>query len=441
MMRTVVSVFLMAISVAVNAQDSDLKDELKVGDRLPMSELKNMINYPSKTFKFADHKPKLTILDFWGTGCGGCVVAWPKMLALQKEFGKDLQIILVNRYEDEKTNKDFIAYRKKVVGVDMNLPVSCKDTTLRKYFPRRTVPRYYWIDSNGVVASLTHSDQVTSSHIRRWIETGPFHMDQIVEEIYRIDVNKPLFVDGNGGEGRSDAFIWSSSLTRGLRDVIGVARVSANPLTGYGICLTGMNIDGLYRTAYNNRMDSTQDFTYLPLSRRELNVSDTSKYLGLVNGERSVLARYNYQLIGDRPMNRQELQKLMQQDLQRYFGLVATWEKRRMPCLVMSMFDSTKAKSKTLGEYGPFIGETATYLDNVKVRDVIYYMEVGSFFYDRRPIIDETGFDGLLTGISFEAYYKDIKALDRGFSKFGMHIKEEIREVDILVLRDPESTN
>src|SRR5689334_22916562 len=96
-------VLLLVVSTILYGQE--FKDELKVGDRLPVVELKNMVNYPSKTLKFSDHKPKLTILDFWGTGCGGCVVAWPKMLALQKEFGQDLQVILVNPFEDEKTNK------------------------------------------------------------------------------------------------------------------------------------------------------------------------------------------------------------------------------------------------------------------------------------------------------------------------------------------------
>lgn len=439
MKALIVCILLLVMSAMLNGQD--FKDELKVGDKLPMTELKNMVNYPSKTLKFSDHKPKLTILDFWGTGCGGCVVAWPRMLALQKEFGNDLQIILVNRFEDEKTNRDYFAARKKLVGVDMNLPASCKDTTLRKYFPRRTVPRYYWIDSNGVLSSVTHGEQVSSRNIRRWIEKGPFEMEQIVEELHSYDGNKPLFVDGNGGTGRVNDFLWSSSLSRAQLNLVGSMRSSTSPITGYSICGTGLHIDALYRIAYNNRLAPDQPLSYMPMSRRELLASDTGKFVGRIDGERSVKARYNYQLIVNHPMDRDQLQVLMQEDLKKWFGLTATWEKKKKLCLVFSMFDSIKATEKTFGDEGLFVGETQTTLDNVRMRDVIYYMELGSFFSDTRPIVDETDFRGLLKGIHFDAYYKDIKALDRGFSRFGIHLKEEFREVDILVLKEPAKPN
>jgi thiol-disulfide isomerase/thioredoxin len=439
MMRVILSMMLLAIGTSLSGQD--FKNELKVGDRLPMAELKNMINYPSKTLKFADHKPKLTILDFWGTTCAGCVLSWPKMLALQKEFGDDLQIILVDRSEDEKFVKDFITNRKKTVGVDMNLPVSCKDTTLKKFFPRRGVPRYSWIDSNGVLASATHGDQVTSKNIRKWIETGPFQMDQIIEEMMWLDGNKPIFVDGNGGTGRADAFIWSSSLTRSFRDLVGDTQDFTSSFTGYGIRSAGSSIANLYSKAYNNRLKSTDDLTWLHGSRVEVIAQDTSKYYGWYEGAKSYKARYNYQLIAGRPMTRQQLQGVMQEDLQRYFGLSATWEKKKKPCLVFTMFDSTKATGKARYEYGSIVGETQTFLDNVRMHEVIFDMEQGSYFYDRRPIVDETGFNGLLSGINFEVYYKDIKAMDKAFSKFGIHLKEEIREVDILVLREPGLSN
>lgn len=439
-MKNYVFTTLLLVS-SLTSYCQDYKGELKIGDRLPVGEINNMVNYPAKTLKFGDHKPKLTILDIWSTTCGGCVTAWPKMLSLQKEFGKDLQIILVNRSEDERIVKDFVALRKKLINVDMNLPISCKDTTFKRLFPRRGVPRYYWIDSNGVLASATHGEQVTRANIRKWIESGPFPMEQIYEDILLVEHNKPIFVDGNGGTGRAGAFIWSSSLTKSMPDIMGVSGDFADPIRGYGICKTGSTIDGLYRTAYNNRLDPGDVLTYIHSSRRELIAKDSSRYLGLEDGVTTRSRRYNYQLIAGRPMNREQLQEIMRQDLDRYFGLKATWEKRRKPCLVITMFDSAKAQAKTRGEYNRIVGETATAIDNATMHSVVYFMEQGSFFYDPRPIIDETGFKGLLTGIYFKANSADLKALDAGFSKFGINIKEEIREVDVLVLREAEGAN
>lgn len=438
--RFVLMVATMVVA-SLTLRSQDFSDEIKVGQRLPISELNNMINYPTKTLRFANHKPKLTILDFWGTTCGGCVTAWPKLLSLQKEFGADLQIILVDRFEDEKLIRNFVTNRKKKAGVDMILPISCNDTTLRKFFPRMSVPRYCWVDSNGILSSVTHGDQVNSTNIRKWIETGPLQLDQIIDEMIKAEGNKPLFVDGNGGTGRSDGFIWNSILTKSFWDIAGMSRDFTNSISGYGICKTGATIDNLYRTAYNNRLESDDYFTWLHESRRELIAKDTSKYFGFINGAKDFRARYNYQLIAGRPMTRQELQTAMQEDLKRYFGLIVSWERRKKACLVLTMFDSTKAKAKTRGEYNAMVGETQTFIDNARMHEVVFYMEQGSFFYDRRPIVDETGFKGLLTGIYFDAYCKDIAALDKGFSKFGIHLRQEIREVDVLVMREPGTSD
>lgn len=439
MKNAILGVVLVVMSLTLNGQN--FKHELKLGDRLPLLELKNVINYPTQTLKFSDHKSKLTILDFWGTTCAGCVLSWPKILALKREFGDDLQIILINRSENAKVVKDFVANRRKEVGVNMNLPISCKDTTLRKFFPRRTVPRYYWIDSSGMVASITHGDQLTSSNIRKWIRGGPFPMDQIVEEMMRLDGNKPIFVDGNGGVGRAHAFVWSSSLTKAFRDIVGDTQDFTDSISGYGIRKTGSTIANLYSTAYNNRLETGDYLTWMPTSRIDIIARDTSKYYGWIDGVRSSKARYNYQLIAGRPMTRQQLQRVMQQDLDRYFGLSVSWEKRKQACLVFTMFDSLKAMAAPAKEYGDLVGETRTFINNAGMHQVIFYMEQGSFFYDQRPIVDETGFKGLLTGISFAAYSKDIPALDKAFSKFGIHIKEELRDVDILVVREPDLAN
>jgi thiol-disulfide isomerase/thioredoxin len=413
---------------------------IKIGDRMPVRELHNMVNYPSRVLTFADHKPKLTILDFWSTGCTGCVAAWPKMLALQKEFGSDLQIILVNRYQTEKIVKEFIARRKELTGIDMRLPISCMDSSLWKAFSGRGLPRYYWVDANGVIASATLGDEVKSKNIKKWIETGPFQMDQIIEDMIYVTGNRPIFVDGNGGNGRANAFLWSSSLSRGFRDIAGQSNEYRDSISGYGVIKTGTTIGSLYSTAYNNRLADSHYLTWMPESRYTVIAEDTTKYYNRVSGEPTSAPRYNYQLICGRPVSRGELQIMMRQDLDRYFGLNVRWEKMRKFCLVLTMFDSTKAQGKSRG-WGDAVTPTQTNLDGVGIRDAIFAMEQNAFFRDRRPIVDETGFKGLLSGVIFDANAKDLKAYDKGLSHFGMHIREEVREVDILILEEPKNPN
>jgi len=396
---------------------------LLVGDPLPVKELRNVINYPSKNLKFEFHNGKLTILVFWSTTCRGCIAFWPELQKLQEQFGKDLQVILVNMREDEKVVRDFLTARKKVSGEAMNLPISCRDSVLWTPFNRRGVPRYYWIDSEGNLASVTHRDQVTSENISRWIASGPIRLEQIIEDLYDVMGNKPIFVNGNGGDREADAFIWSSSLTTGFRDIAGSTTQFSDPLRGYSICLTGGSMAALYRTAYNNRMDEKDFFTFLHGSRFARRTTDSK-------------VRYNYQLIAGRQMSRAQLQGSMQEDLNRFFGKTVKWEKRKKTCLVLKMFDSTMVKNKSK-EYDCYVGDTETALDSATVHDAIVFMEQSAFFYDERPIVDETNYNGLLLGVRFKANCYNLKEFSKGLSKFGMSITEEPRDIDVLVVKDP----
>ncbi|MEI9917332.1 MAG: TlpA disulfide reductase family protein [Bacteroidota bacterium] len=445
----VVLALFLIISECVLAQDwakatapPPPNEKLKVGDKIPFTELHNMINYPKKTFKFSDHKPKLIILDFWATTCTSCVATWPKTIALQKQFGDDLQIVLVNKFERESLIRPYIEKRKQMKGVDMKLPMSLRDSTIWKYFPKRGVPCYVWISPGGVTGSITDGLQFTSENIKQWIESGPFKMPQIIDDFHNVDPSSPIFVAGNGGDPVGGDFVWTSSLTRGRLNIVGDARFICNPDQGYAITITGSGIHRLYAHAYNNRIRPDdivpQYFGGLPASRIKLEVSDTTKYYRRKAGNLEGL--YNYQLISEEAASLEKLQEIMSQDLHRYFGLKATWEKQKKMCIVWSMFDSTLAhQKKTSIARDVYIGDDEISLDSVRVRDAIRFMEIGTskYFNCPYPIVDETNYKGLLIGIRYEGNGFDLKQFDKDMSRYGIHIRLEPREVDVLVLREP----
>jgi thiol-disulfide isomerase/thioredoxin len=450
MKRVVALVLFTCIHSCLVAQDwakataPPPSEKLKVGDRIPFSELHNMINYPAKTLKLNDHKPKLIILDFWATTCSSCVAGWPKTLELKKRFGDDLQLILVNAFERENFIRTFLKTRKKLTGVEMTLPISLRDSTIWKYFPERGVPRYVWLTPDGVVNSITDGFQFTTDNIQKWMTFGPFEMPQIVDNWFRVDYNKPIFIDGNGGPNHADDIIWTSSLSKGQRDISGSAEIFYKPELGYGITLTGTSIFNIYAHAYNNRMGS-DDFTAgrffyeLPSSRMALEVKDTTKYY---RHPEYADNSYNYQILSGKPASGEQLQNMMKEDLKRYFGLEVTWEKRNKMCIVWSMFDSTLAKQqKTSLAKDVFIGETEVSLDSVTVRNSILFMEIGAskYFPSPYPIVDETNYKGLLVGIRYEGNAFDLKQFGKDMSRYGIRIKLEPREVDVLVLREPAS--
>jgi thiol-disulfide isomerase/thioredoxin len=444
MKRIVVVMLCVLAGGCLSAQDwakatmTPLNEKLKVGDRIPFTEIHNMINYPKKTLKFSDHKPKLIILDFWGTTCKSCVASWPKTLEIQREFGRDLEIILINQFERERFIREYLQKRQKMTGIEMTLPISLRDSTIWKYFPERSVPRYAWITPDGVIRSITNNLPFTSANIKKWITFGPFDMPQMIDDYFTVDPVEPIFVNGNGGESREEPFIWTSSLTKGQKDIGGEAIFVCNPDRGYAVTITGSSIFQLYQQAYDNRRAPDDIvpifFGGLPSSRVKLEVSDTTKYYRGVSG--TVERSYNYQLISARPATLTELQGMMREDLYRYFGLNATWEKRTKTCIVWSMFDSTLAKRKGIAR-DVYIGDDEVSLDSVRVKDAIRFMEIGSkYLWSPYPIVDETNYKGLLIGVRYEGNGLDLKQFDKDMSKFGIHIRLEPREIDVLVLRE-----
>lgn len=441
-MKSIAVTLLVVFCVNAFAQDwaktptRDASDvALQVGDRIPFEEFHNMVNYPKKSLVLTDRKAKLTLLDFWATTCGPCIKFWPTAMKLQEEFKGDLQIVLVNSFEGTKTVKKFLERRRQIDGFEMNLPTSCRDSTTWKYFPGSSLPRYVWIDANGVVGAITDGMDVTRDNIKRWITTGPFKMANLQRKKY-FDVypTKPIFVNGNGGERPDDVFIWSSSLTRGQNDIPAGASIDYDSLFA-GISVTSSPIITLLGRAYNNRLREFDIFDFLPLSRMQLIAKDTLRYWGdgTLGGN-----TFNYQLIAGETRTREQLLKMMQEDLYRYFNLEVKWEKQRKKCLVFTMFDSTLATKSKIVAPELKMRDGDIILDSVTVKDITTLMEMGTGYYRsaRYPLVDETGYEGVITGIRERSHVIDPVTLDRILMKHGLRLKFEIREVDILVLKE-----
>lgn len=141
----------------VNTQVQMELKPLKVGDPIPdavwettlvMHDLKG----GSKTIRFKGLKGKVILFDFWATTCPSCIEGFPKMEQLQKKYGEDLAIILVNSKRNRDTPKRLKAvldnYRR-TYDYEMSLPSLLNDTVFTSLFPHYSIPTHAWVDREG----------------------------------------------------------------------------------------------------------------------------------------------------------------------------------------------------------------------------------------------------------------------------------------------------
>ncbi len=87
---------------------------------------------------------KLTLIDFWEVWCGPCIASFPKVENLKNTYSSELNVIGIVSEERE----DAIKLIEKKGTTFQNL---VGNNELKKEFNVNSFPRYFLIDSNGIV--------------------------------------------------------------------------------------------------------------------------------------------------------------------------------------------------------------------------------------------------------------------------------------------------
>ncbi|MFC3560197.1 TlpA family protein disulfide reductase [Pedobacter jamesrossensis] len=153
-----------------HAQNNKSGDQLEIGDKIPTLSLSNVINYSDTSVMFSTFKGKAVILDFWATYCSPCIAEFPKMDAMQKHYGKNIQFLLINTYPSdtrEALEKFLIQQKSKIT--DFSLPMVISSTTIREMFPIKTMPHYIWVGADGRIKAITRADQLTDENVAKLV--------------------------------------------------------------------------------------------------------------------------------------------------------------------------------------------------------------------------------------------------------------------------------
>ena len=319
---------LLVLSICTSAEV--LGQPIGIGGHCPDIQLTHILNYPKDRITLSDFTSPLIILDFWGTGCEGCILSFGKLNALQKKFGDSIQIILVNRETEDSTRKFFLLHKKIKLP---DIPFVTGDSVLSAYFPHSFVPHQVWLDSKRIVRAITGGYNATVAHIGTFLQSGNIQLS-LKKDIAPVDSDLPLIALADSATMLSAHYYsYIMPAIKGLNKSYERTATESGGQPNH-LVLNNASILRLFQTAFGEQ--GKYDFT--PRNRIILEVSNPASYTYPTDDNQldawEKLHSYLYELcVPEKQAG--ELYQYMQQDLCRYFNLSAKVEKRKIPCWVL----------------------------------------------------------------------------------------------------------
>jgi uncharacterized protein (TIGR03435 family) len=409
---------------------------IKVGELCPDVTLKNVLNYPRTELSIKDFKGRNVVLDFWGTGCAACIAAFPKLDSLQKVFGDQLQIVLVN---DESKDSVFKFFNKrKNIRVPV-LPMIMGDSILNQFFPHNFLPWQVWIDKEGVVRYITNGWNANHENLAGFIAGKKLAITQLQYIKNDENVRNSLISSAGGKEPLYYSYIMNC--VQGM--LVGNFTIGApGKKEPYRISRNCYDILKLIIEAYNE--GEKYDFNYS--AAVVLNVKDNEKYFFPkdIKGRNKWFAEnsYSYEL-NVPPDKAGQTYQMMQDDLKRFFALDIKIEKRKIRCYVLSRTDSIdrlkSARGKPSHNLYKESSDSNYFLTNTPFEKFVSRLR--SRFVDKKspiPFIDATGYSGKADMVLAKAAVIniDIPELNSELKKYGLVIKEQDHITDVLIIKD-----
>lgn len=418
---------------------------LKVGDSVPDISIPKVINDERESLTIAQFKDQLLILDFWATTCSACIEGLPKMMDLQKKFGKKIKILPVAS-ESEELIKSFMQ-RNKLIR-NLKIPSVVEDRVLSKHFKYQSMPHEVWIYRGRVVA-VTSAEYVDERNIQRVLD-GKILKLAVKDDFYQYDYKKHFLAQEKAHQNNVNKPINYVAVT-GYQE--GAKSSSATQKD---------SVSGLYRTylinypvlkAYVMLWRSLEKITYIESAGMEpvtggvspnqfvLEVKDRNKYLydpatedyhG--SWERKYDISYEW-VSSDTVINVEERNLMIVNDLNRFLHLNGRWEKREVRCLVLKR-TSKEDKLKSAGGEKVFdYKKPIKKMRNESLSNLVYYL---NSFADNPPVFDETDYKGVVD-IDLNIHsWTAVSDLKKELQLYDLDLKEEIRNIDVFVLTESD---
>lgn len=419
--------FMAMLNMSVSGQHTITP--LKIGAQIPeplWNTPLQVVNHPQgkQTITLADYKGKLIILDFWSTWCVPCIRNFPKLHALQDEFGSKIKVLAVTQQDTEKIAKFF----KTGAGKEHTYVNSViNDSVLSAYFPHRAVPHIAWINPDGKVLNTTQAEDITAANIQAILDK---RQTQMVAKL-DIDRDRPLFLSEHfGADMQLKAYsILAKGYYPGLPSGNNFKRTKEGKI--YGRQMTNTRMMDIYQAMIYELFDRKGE--KFNAKRMIIEVAEPG-LLGVrknADRENEKSNYYNYELIVPKE-KADSLYYFMLQDLNRNSDYIGAIEKRSVDCYVLVR---TSAKDKIKSKGGKAKNTFPTSPSLIVNRPLGHMVKR---LIDDTPIdqliIDETGYtnnvDIEISGI------KDLPSLKKELNSYDLDLIPAKRILNMFVIRD-----
>ena len=401
---------------------------LKIGDPLPdqvwTSKL-SMINAPEKTMELSKDRDKLILLDFWNTWCSACLKAFPKMEALQKQYGDRLKIIAVSS-QDRPTLEKFFATKN---GQRFkNVQSVTDDQLFKKLFPHVGVPFIVWI-KNGKLLNTTDGEQVNEKTIGELLTgSGTSSLQTVIQR----DEEGPLLISPDLLLEKE--FALSNYVFFGKGRMRGLGFGSKFHRSGeiiHGRQFTNLSVAEMYFSITDQIFQKRGELFSKKRVIRELKNPQFFDNPKKADGSLEGSYLYSYDFIV--PVKQaDQLYELMLAHLNQVSGYEATIEKRTVPYLAL-VRTSANDRLATKGGAAEFsLKYKKTMIKNAKLYGVANVLN--GFPEITLPIVDETGYTGKI-----DLEMGDISTLSqlrKELSRYDLDLLETKGSLEMLIVRE-----
>jgi thiol-disulfide isomerase/thioredoxin len=407
----------------------------KIGDQLPeiFWHQEHLLYRNGKTTKqdFSAYKGKLIIIDFWATWCGSCLVSFPKLALLERQFENQISVIKVT----DQSAEELLEFEHGLSGEKLRkksgseLVSLVQDKALASLFPHHLIPHLAYIGGDGKVLGFSDADELNAEVIREMLEG---HQSTVLnKQDYNTDL--PLFL----GDAR-DKLLSYSVLYKG--HITGLSMGSyyrrKDDLV-YGKAMTNFPLLNLYTFAAGQIYQWLNDKRIIlevakpgELTAYNLDSSNPQMKLSLYTVDISCAFSRADSLYTD-------MLKLLNSNTS-YSGTV---EQRVTKCLVLTgTGEEPSARLNSEGgsvEVHYFDDGMAGVITNARLSDFV--VALNNLEKIKPLVIDETG---VRQPVDLRlASFTNLEALNKELKRYGLQIKEAERLLEVFVIREKRSAN